>query len=62
MRPYQILEDRIVENTAVIIGMKVTVETEEGVGLGKGHFQEITILVERTIEKQAIVDQGLYQV
>ena len=33
-----ILENRIVENTGVIIGMKITVETEVGVDLGKGHF------------------------
>ena len=46
----KILEDRIVENTGVIIGMKITVETEVGVGLGKGHLQEITISVEEMIE------------
>ena len=33
-----ILEDRIVENTGVIAGMKITLETEVGVGQGKGHF------------------------
>ena len=46
----KILEDRIVENTGLIIGMKIMVEAEVGVGLGKGHFQEITISVEGTIK------------
>ena len=31
-------EDRIIENTGVIKGTKITVETEVGVDLGKGHF------------------------
>ena len=56
-----IFEDRIVENTEVIIGMKITVETEVGVDLGKGHFQEITILVEEMIEVQSMVDLDLDQ-
>ena len=30
--------------------MKIMVETEIGVGLGKGHFQEITISVEGMVE------------
>ena len=46
----KILEDRIVESIEVITGMKITVETEVGVGLGKGYFQEIIILVEEMIE------------
>ena len=33
-----ILEDRIVENTGVIIGTEITVETEVGVDLGKDHL------------------------
>ena len=33
-----ILEDRIIENTGVIIGMKIMVKTDMGVGLGKSHF------------------------
>ena len=41
----KILEDRIVENTEVVIGMKTTVQKEVRVDLGKGHFQKITILV-----------------
>ena len=56
-----ILEDRIVQYTGVIIGMKITVETEVGVDLGKGHFQEISILVGEMIKTQAIVDLGLDQ-
>ena len=30
--------------------MKITVEKEVGAGLGKGHFQEITIIIEEIIE------------
>ena len=30
--------------------MKTTVEKEVGVGLGKGHFQEVTIIIEEMIE------------
>ena len=30
--------------------MKITVETDVGVGLGKGHFQEMTMIVEEMIE------------
>ena len=41
----KISEDKIVEeNTEVIIGMKVIAEKEVEVGLGKDHFQEITIM------------------
>ena len=47
----RILRDRIVEEYAeVIIGMKTTVKTKVGVSLGKGHFPEITIIIEETIE------------
>ena len=56
-----ILEDRIVENTGVIIGMKTTVETEVGVSLWKGYFGEMTILVGEMIEAIGIVDLGLDQ-
>ena len=45
------MEDRTVEeDTEVIIGMKITVEKEAGVGQGKGHFQEITIIIEGAIK------------
>ena len=44
------LEDRIVESTEVIIGVKTTVEKEVGVGLGKSHFQAITVIIEEMIE------------
>ena len=44
---YQILEERIVEeNMQVIIGMKIIVEKEIGVGLETDHFQEICIIEE----------------
>ena len=43
--------DRTVEEkTEKTIGMKITVEKEVGVGLGEDHFQEITIIIEGTIE------------
>ena len=57
----KIMEDRIVEeNIEVIIGMKITVEREVGVGLEKDHFQEI-LIIEGMIEAQVIADQGLDQ-
>ena len=47
----KILGDRTAEdNTEVTIGMKITVEKDVGVGLGKGHFHEITIIIEAMIE------------
>ena len=47
----KILGDRRVEeNTEVTIGAQITVEKEVRVVLGKGHFQEITIVIERKIE------------
>ena len=47
----KILEDKTVEeNTEVIIEMKVIAEKEVGVGLGKDHFQGITIIIEGMIE------------
>ena len=56
----KILEDRMAEeNIEVIIGMKITAEREVGIDLEKGHFQEIiVVIIEGTIEAQAIVDQG----
>ena len=57
MRMYQILEDRIVEdNTEEIIGKKIMVAKEVGVGLEKGHFRGIIIIAGMT-GTQAIVDQ-----
>ena len=42
----KILEDRIAEeNIELIIGMKITAEREVGVGLEKGHFQEIIVII-----------------
>ena len=42
----KILEDRIAEeNMELIIGMKITAEREVGVGLEKGHFQEIIVII-----------------
>ena len=39
--------DRTVEeNIEVTKGMKITVEKEVGVGLGKDGFQEITLIIE----------------
>ena len=54
------MQDRVVEESIkVIIGMKITAEREVGVDLEKGHFQEIiVVIIEGTIEVQAIVDQG----
>ena len=46
----KILEDRIVESIGVITGMETTVETEVGIGVGKGHFQEIKIIIEEMIK------------
>ena len=44
----KILGDRIVEeNTEVTIGMKITVEKEVGVGLGKSQFQKIPKIIEK---------------
>ena len=40
----KILKDRIEENIEVIIGMKIIVEKEVGVGLAKDHFQGILII------------------
>ena len=54
------MEDRIVDSTGVIIVMKIAVEKKVVVGLGKGHFQEVTIIIEEMIEAKAI-DQGLDQ-
>ena len=57
----KILVDRIVEeNIEVIIGMKITVQREVGVGLEKDHFQGI-IIVLGIREAQVIADQGLDQ-
>ena len=44
VRKYQILKDRIEENIGVIIGMKIIVGKEVGVGLEKDHFQGILII------------------
>ena len=42
----KILDDMIVEeNKEVITGMKITVEIAVGVGLEKGHFQRIILIV-----------------
>ena len=58
----KILEERIVEeNTEVIIGMKVIAKKEVGVGIGKDHFQGITLIIEGMLEAWVIVDQGLDQ-
>ena len=55
----RISEDRIAEeNTEVIIEMIVTTEREVGIGLEKGHFHEIIVVImEGMIEVQVIVDQ-----
>ena len=46
----EILGDRTVDNTEVTIGIKITVEKEVGVSLGKGQFQDITVIIEEMIE------------
>ena len=52
------MEDRIVEkNIEQIIGMKIIVEKELGVGLQKDYFQGI-LAIEGMTEAQAIVDLG----
>ena len=55
----KILDDRITEeHIDVTTGMKATAEREAGVGLEKGHFQEImAAIIEGMIEIQVIVDQ-----
>ena len=57
----KIMGYKIVEkNTRVIIGMKITTEKEEGVSLGKDHFQRV-LIIEGMIEAQVIVNQGQNQ-
>ena len=56
----KISEDRITEeNIEVTREMKATAEREVGVGLEKGHFQEVMVaVIEGMIEVQVIADQG----
>ena len=52
----EIMEDKTAEDSIEVTVIEVTVMTEVGIGLEKGHFPEIMAVIELGV--QVIVDQG----